>query len=132
MQQEFVSTLNEMSKNAYEAAKSLSELNSKIAEQVLERQMASTKLAVEGGLEQLKLAQESKDVKDYFGKQTALIEQYSAKSMEAAKENVALAQKIGEQYKAWLDVGFAKANDTAKDVSKKVEKAVKKAVPAAA
>ena len=49
MQQDFLNTWSEMGKNAYAAAKSFGELNSKLAEQMMERQLASVNLVVECG-----------------------------------------------------------------------------------
>lgn len=130
MQQDFVNTMNSFGKNAVEAAKSLGEINSKIAEQVIERQLAAVNLAVEGSMNQVKLAQETKDVKDYWSKQAALTDEYAGKAMDLAKKNVELAQKAGEQYKSWMEKGFAKANESAKEAGKKVEASAKKAASA--
>jgi hypothetical protein len=114
-----------------EAAKSLGEINSKIAEQVIERQLAAVNLAVEGSMNQVKLAQETKDVKDYWSKQAALTDEYAGKAMDLAKKNVELAQKAGEQYKSWMEKGFVQANETAKEAGKKVEASAKKAAASA-
>ncbi|MBS1270821.1 MAG: hypothetical protein MAG794_01789 [Gammaproteobacteria bacterium] len=127
MQQEFVKTMNDIGKNAAEAAKSLGEINSKIAEQVIERQLAAVNLAVEGSVNQAKLAQETKDVKDYWSKQAELTDEYAGKAMDLAKQNVDLAQKAGEEYKSWLEKGFAQANDAAAQATKKVGATAKKA-----
>lgn len=131
MQQEFVNTISNLGKNAVEAAKSLGEINSKLAEQVIERQLAAVNLAVEGGVSQVKLAQETKDVKEFWSKQAKLTDEYAGKAMDLAKQNVELAQKAGEVYKAWFEKGFAQANTAAsevtKEVTKKVEAAAKKA-----
>ena len=131
MQQDFVNTMNNFGKNAVEAAKSLGEINSKIAEQVIERQLAAVNLAVEGSMNQVKLAQETKDVKDYWSKQAALTDEYAGKAMDLAKKNVELAQKAGEQYKSWMEKGFVQANETAKEAGKKVEASAKKAAASA-
>jgi len=127
MQQEFVNTINDFGKNAVEAAKTLGEINSKLAEQVIERHMAAMNLCVEGGASQVKLAQETKDVKEFWSKQAALTDEYAGKAMDLAKKNVELAQKVGEQYKAWFEKGFAQANKAAGEATKKVEASAKKA-----
>lgn len=131
MQQDFVNTMSNFGKNAAEAAKSLGEINSKIAEQVIERQLAAVNLAVEGSLNQVKLAQETKDVKDFWSKQSALTDEYAGKAMDLAKQNVELAQKAGEQYKSWAEKGLAQANEAATEVGKKVEASAKKAASTA-
>jgi len=128
MQQDFVNTMSNFGKNAAEAAKSLGEINSKLAEQMIEQQMAAVNLAVEGSTNQVKLVQETRDVKDYWSKQAALSDEYAGKAMELAKKNVELAQKAGEQYKSWFEKGFAQASETASEATKEVTKeATKKA-----
>jgi len=131
MQQEFMKTMNDFSKNAVEAAKSLGEINSKLAEQVMERHVAALNLAVDSGINQVKLAQETKDVKEYWSKQAALTDEYAGKAMDLAKKNVELAQQAGEEYKTWLEKGFAQANEAAGNVTKQVESTAKKAEGAA-
>ncbi|HSH42400.1 MAG TPA: phasin family protein [Arenicellales bacterium] len=127
MQQDFVNTMNNFSKTAVDAAKTLGELNAKIAEQVIERQLAAANLFVEGSVNQAKLAQETKDVKEYWSKQAALTDEYAGKAMDLAKQNVELAQQFGEQYKDWFEKGFAQANEAAGEVTKQVQESAKKA-----
>lgn len=126
MQQDFMNTFNNFGKNAVEAAKTLGEINSKLAEEVIERQLAAVNLMVEGGVSQAKLAQETKDVKDFWTNQSALTDEYAGKAMDLAKKNVELAQKAGEQYKTWLEKGFAQANKAATEAGKKAEASAKK------
>lgn len=127
MQQDFVNTMSNFGKNAVEAAKSLGEINSKIAEEVIERQLAAANLFVEGSVNQAKVAQETKDVKEFWSKQSALTDEYAGKAMDLAKQNVELAQKVGEQYKTWFEKGFAQANEAADEVTKQVQATTKKA-----
>jgi len=135
MQQDFVNTMSNFSKNAAEAAKSLGEINTKLAEEVIERQLAAVNLAVESSTSQAKLAQETKDVQDFWSKQAKLSDEYTGKALEMAKQNVELAQKAGEQYKTWFEQGFAQAseaaNEAAAKTTKKVEATAKKAATSA-
>lgn len=131
MQQEFVNTMNDFGKTAVDAAKTLGEINSKLAEEVIERQLAVANLFVEGSVSQAKLAQESKDVKEYWSKQAALTDEYAGKAMDLAKKNVELAQKAGDEYKAWFEKGFAQANSAANEATKAATAATKKAGTAA-
>lgn len=131
MQQEFVNTMSNFGKSAAEAAKSLGEINSKIAEQVIENQLAVANLFVESSVNQAKLAQETKDVKEFWTKQASLTDEYAGKAMDLAKQNVELAQQAGEQYKAWFEQGVAQANEAAGEVTKQVQASTKKAGSAA-
>jgi len=132
MQQDFVNTMSNFSKNAAEAAKSLGDINTKVAEEVIERQLAAVNLVVEGSTSQAKLAQETKDVQDFWSKQAKLSDEYTGKAMEMAKQNVELVQKVGEQYKAWFEKGFAQANEAAAKATKQVQASAKKATSATA
>lgn len=127
MQQEFVNTMSNFGKSAAEAAKSLGEINSKIAEQVIENQLAVANLFVESSVNQAKLAQETKDVKEFWTKQASLTDEYAGKAMDLAKQNVELAQQAGEQYKTWFEQGVAQANEAAGEVTKQVQASTKKA-----
>lgn len=119
MQQDIMNTMNDFGKNAFEAAKALGVINGKLVEKAIEQQLSVANLCVESGMQQVKLVQDSKDVKEYWTKQAALMEQYAAKMMDAAKDQVNLAQKAGEEYKSWLEKGVQQANVTAKAVTKK-------------
>lgn len=127
MQQEFVNTINTFGKNAVESAKTLGEINTKLAEQVIASQFAVANLFVEGSVSQAQLAQETKDIKEFWSKQTALTDEYTGKAMDLAKENVGLAQQAGEQYKAWFEQGLAQANEAAGEVTKQAQTVAKKA-----
>lgn len=119
MQQDIMNTMNDFGKSAFEAAKALGVINGKLVEQAIEQQLSVANLCVEGGMKQVKLVQDSKDVKEYWTKQAALMEEYTGKLMDAAKDQVNLAQKAGEEYKSWLEKGMQQANATAKAVTKK-------------
>ncbi len=119
MQQDFLKSFNEFSKNAMEAAKSLAEINSKLVEQTIKQQMKAADLFFESSVKQAKLVQEKKEVKDLMAEQSALVEEYTGKFVELAKANVNLAQQAGTEYKAWIEKGLKEADSTAKSVAKK-------------
>ena len=119
MQNELMSSMQDIGKQAVESAKGLGELNSKMIEKAIEQQMSITNMCVESGMKQVQLLQDTKDVKDYWSKQASLVEEYAGKLMEAAKQQVEFAQKAGEEYKAWLEQGVKQATDTAKAATKK-------------
>ena len=119
MQQEYFKSFSEFNANAMEAAKSLGEINRKLMEKTIALQMKAADLMVEGSLQQGKLVQETKEIKDFMGNQTTLMEEYAAKFSELAKSNVALAQEAGEEYKAWFEKRMETASSAAKGVAKK-------------
>lgn len=119
MQQEILKSINELSNNALEAARALGEINSKLVENTIKQQLKAADLFVDGSMRQAKLAQEVKEVKDFVAGQTALIEEYAGRYAELAKDNVALAQEAGVEYKAWIEKGIKKADTVVKSAAKK-------------
>ncbi len=119
MQPDVMNTMNDMGKNALEAAKTLGEINSKLVEKLVEKQLAAANLCVESGIKQVKLAQDSKDVQDYWTKQAALLEEYAGRIMDLAKQQVEFAQEAGEEYKSWFEKGVQRASTAAKTATKK-------------
>ena len=127
MQQDYFKSLNEFSNNAMEAARTLGEINGKLMEKTIALHMKAADLVVEGGLQQGKLVQETREIKDFIGNQTGLVQEYAGKFVELAKSNVSLAQEAGEEYKAWAEKRMDTANSAAKDVAQKAV-AVKSAI----
>lgn len=119
MNNEYFKSLNDFSANAMEAAKSLSELNSKLMEKTISLQMKAADLMVEGGMKQGQMVQETKEAKEYMAKQASLVEEYTNKFVELAQSNVALAQEAGEEYKAWVEKNMKAVDAVAKTVASK-------------
>lgn len=118
MQQELMNTVNDLGKNAFEVAKALSEINGKLVEKAMEKQLSVANLCVEGSMKQVKLAQDTKDAKEFWAKQQQLVEEYAGKFMDLAKEQVDLVQKANADYQAWFEKGFKQANGAAKAAAK--------------
>lgn len=121
MQQEYICTFNELGKNAYDAARSLGEINGKLVEQAIEAQLCVANLCVEGGVKQVKLAQDTKDPREFWNSQSKLIEQCSNKLMALAKEQMDLAQKMTLEYHAWFENSWQQANGTVRPAAKKAD-----------
>jgi len=119
MQQDYFKSLNEFSNSAMEAARSLGEINSKLMEKTFALQMKVADLVVEGGLQQGKLVQETREAKDFIGEQTNLVQEYAGKFVELTRSNVSLAQEAGEEYKSWMEKRMEAANSAAKHAVKK-------------
>ena len=119
MQQDLINTVNDFGKNAFEAAKALGEINGKLVERAMEKQLNVANLCVEGSMKQVKLAQDTKDPKEFWNKQQQLVEEYADKFMDLAKQQVELVQKANADYQAWFEKGLQQANGSAKAAAKK-------------
>jgi len=119
MQLDFVNTVNDFGKSAFDSMRALGEINGKLAEKMLAQQLDVANLCVEGGMAQVKVAQDSKDVKDYLTRQSSLVEEYAGKFLALAKSQASLVREAGSEYQAWLDVGLKQANGAVKTTAKK-------------
>jgi hypothetical protein len=114
MQNEFLSTLSAYSKNSVDSAKSLVELNGTFLNKILESQVALANLYVEGSEKQMEVATGTSDPKEFISKQTALVEEYSAKLADFAQANTKLAEEASEKLKEWVEDGVKLAEASAK------------------
>ncbi len=119
MQNDMMNFFNEVSQNALKSANELVELNTRVLNQAIERQVELSNVFVEGSKKQAELMQATKDPKELVEKQAKLAEQYTAIFVEAAKENMAIAQKTSEEYKAWFENNAKTAEATAKKAAPK-------------
>jgi len=119
MQNDMMNFFNEVSQNAIKSANDLVELNTRVLNQTIERQVELSNVFVEGSKRQAELMQATKDPKELVEKQTKLAEQYTAIFVEAAKENMAIAQKTSEEYKSWFEANAKTAEVTAKKATPK-------------
>ena len=122
MQNDMMNFFNEISQNALKSANELIALNTRVLNETIERQVELGNVFVEGSKKQADLLQTTKDPKELVEKQAKLAEQYTAIFVEAAKENMAIAQKTGEEYKVWFENNAATAQQVA-------QKAAPKAAP---
>ena len=122
MQNDMMNYFNEISQNALKSANELIALNTRVLNETIERQVELGNVFVEGSQKHADLLQNAKDPKELVEKQTRLAEQYTAIFVEAAKQNLAIAQKNGEDYKLWFE-------NNANTVKQVAQKAAPKAAP---
>ena len=103
MQNDMMNYFNDFSQNAINSTNELMALNTRVLNDTIERQVELGNVFVEGSKKHADLFTSVHDPKELIEKQTKLAEQYTAILVEAAKENFALAQKTGEQYKSWFE-----------------------------
>lgn len=120
MQKDILSALSAYGKNSVESAKSFVEINGEFLNQILESQKGLASLYVESGEKQLEAAIETKDPKEFFSKQTALVEDYSAKLADFAQANTKIAEEASEKLKCWVEDGMKIAEENVKEVAAKM------------
>ena len=127
MQNDMMNFFNVVSQSALKSANELIELNARVLNDTIERQVELSQVFAEGGKKHADLLQDAKDPQVLVEKQTKLGEQYTAIFVEAAKQNMAIAQKTGEDYKVWFETNANNANQVAGQVVPAIQKATKAA-----
>lgn len=107
------------SKHSVDSVKSLVELNGEFLGKVLESQVSLANIYVEGSEKQLDVATGTKDPQEFVSKQTALVEEYTAKLSEFAQENSKLAEEASAKLKSWLEEGVKFAEESVKEAASK-------------
>jgi len=102
-----VNLINEMSTKGVERLSSLGELNLRIWERLVGRQMDAMSFAMEQGIRQVKLATESKGYNEYMKGQVELAKETSERAMEEAKANLKVAGEVQEEYRTWMQQGMS-------------------------
>ena len=103
MQNDMMTYFNEISKNVSNSVAELVELNTRVMNEALERQFELGNVFFDESKKQVELFSTSKDPKELVEMQSKLAEEYTTLFVEAAKENIAIAQKTSDEYTAWFE-----------------------------
>lgn len=115
MQKEFVDNVNQASKQAFEAAKEITALNTSTFESIMDKQLEMANQFMALGTKQSQIAAEIKDVPSAFQAQSALFQELTEQGASNAREAVALANKTRDAYDKLFQKGL---NDAGKAVKK--------------
>lgn len=124
MQQEFISSFNQIGKNMVNSAKEFAEINGRFAGKVLESQIGLAKVLVETGEKQVDVAESIQSPTDYVTKQAALVEELSGKISDATKNSVKIAEQTNLELKSWFEKGIKTADEAVKETKETVAAAV--------
>jgi phasin family protein len=103
--------MNDLSSKSYEAAQSLGEINLRIMERLLARQMDAFSLLMDSGLRQVKMVTEAKGPNDLMKGQIDLVRELSERALAEGRENVKLATDTRNEYRAWFEQGLQVINE---------------------
>lgn len=101
--QDVLNTYNDLGNQNVERLNALGELNLKIAEKMVSRQMDAMNLFMAQGVRMMKLATESKGYSELYKGQVEIAKEMSEQVMTESKTNVALAGEIRDEYRGWFD-----------------------------
>ncbi len=101
--------ISKVGKSSYEAIKEFYTINSNLAEQLAEQQLALVTLGVEFSASQLKLASEAKGYKEIISGQTEIATDVSSKVQGIARNTMDIMNETKNQISAWFEKGVKEA-----------------------
>jgi phasin family protein len=102
---ESIEVLSDLSSKGYEAAKSLGEINVRIMERMMARQLDTFNLVMDSGLRNIKMVTEAKGPNDVVRGQMDLIREVSERLLAESRESVKLVSDTRDEYRAWVEQG---------------------------
>jgi phasin family protein len=94
---------------AYNSLLDLANINSEVAQQLLQKQQGFISSAVETGAEQVDLLSKSKDYKDLMSLQAKLVQTNTDNAIAYAKEITGILDDAKAQYSSWFEKGVEAA-----------------------
>ncbi len=101
--------LNEVGKASYDSIKELYAINTGIAKQLAEQQLAMVNLSVECANRQLKLASEVNGYKEVINGQSEIASDVSSKTLGIARNTVDILTESKEEVNTWFEKGIKEA-----------------------
>jgi len=108
---ESIEMLNDLGSSSYEAAKSLGEINLRIMERALARQMDAFNLLIDGGLRNIRMVTEAKNPSDLMRSQVDLARELGERMLTEGRETVKLATESRDEYRTWFEQGLRVAGE---------------------
>ena len=110
---------SEISGKGYEAARQLGEINMRLMEKLMGRQMEAASLLMETGMQQAKMVSEAKGYNELVKGQIEMAQELGQRMMEEGRTNMQLANDSRDEYRAWFEQGM----ETVREETAKVQQA---------
>ena len=95
--------IKELSTSSFETARAFGELNLRIWEKMVEKQMETFNLFMDTGIEQMKLSTETKDIKDLSSGQTELAKKFGEALVAKGREGLEVANEARDEYRTLVE-----------------------------
>lgn len=119
MNNDYLKNIEALNKAAIESAKRLGDINVRTIEKLVERHIAATGDYLEGGVKQLELMGDAKDMQGAVKEQTRLATELNEKLVAHAKETAELLNQVKGELTEWAQEGMkAAAAPTTKGAKK--------------
>jgi len=112
--------LSKAGKSSYDSAKELYEINTNIAEQIIEQQLAIFNLGVEYTTRQLTLAGQAKGYTEVFSGQTEITSDIISKAQGIARNSADIISESKDEVNVWFEKGVKEAEKSMQEVAKVV------------
>lgn len=111
--------IKELSTSSFETARAFGELNLRIWEKMMTKQMDTFNLMLDTGLEQMKLGTETKDIKDLANSQTELAKKFSEAMVAKGREGMEVANEARDEYRALAEKSIDTFTNKVTEITKK-------------
>jgi phasin family protein len=102
-----LTAMNEMTSKGADRLSSLGDLNLKVWEKLAARQLEALNLMMEQSVRQMKIASEAKGYNEFVKAQVEMAKESSERMMEEVRTNMALANEVRDEYRAWAQAGMS-------------------------
>ena len=110
--------LNKLGKGSYDTMKGLYMMQSKLAEQMIEQQMALMSLSIEYFTRQMQLASEAKGYKEILNGQTDITTDITNKVQGIARNTIDIFNESRDELNAWAENCVKEAEKGIKEAAK--------------
>jgi phasin family protein len=102
-----LTAMNDMTSKGADRLSSLGDLNLKVWEKLAARQLEALNLMMEQSVRQMKIASEAKGYNEFVKAQVEMAKEASERMMEEVRTNMALANEVRDEYRAWAQAGMS-------------------------
>ncbi len=122
MQNQIIDQLTTASTKSYETIKSLGEINSSAIRKLTDLQFDFISMSMESGIEQAKLLNNMKNVKDIFAAGSEFASEYNEKLMGITRQTVEIFTESGDEAENLIEKAVASQVVSSKQAPAKVAK----------
>jgi len=122
-----IENVNTLGKSSYESVKEFYTINSNLAEQLIEQQLALVSAGIECAARQLKLAGEARGYKELIKGQTEIVTEFNGKVQGIARNTLDIFNETRDEVNAWFEKGVKEAEKGLREATKVVPLSTKAA-----
>ena len=106
MQQNLFNLANSYNQKVYETTKELTNINLRVYEKLVQKHFELAGTCLEGGVRQLELARDVKDLAGYFKAQGEMTKNCAEKALSTTQETLGILSESRNEINQWLENGL--------------------------